>query len=86
MALHNRDAIAVLLLLSLAGFGAIAAVGGEPLPTTATESGGNVTVLAAHGVVADDITEHGDVRDLRADGTLDAVGADEPVVTVNDRI
>lgn len=39
-----------------------------------------MTVLAAQGVVAETITDHGDVRDLRADGALTAV-EDEPVVT-----
>ena len=80
MALHTRNTIAVLLLLALTGVGTVATVGGQTPTDSSTDPDGNVTVLAAHGVVADDITEHGDVRDLRADGTLDAVGADEPVV------
>ncbi|WP_436923895.1 hypothetical protein [Halosimplex amylolyticum] len=82
MALHTRRyATAALLLLSLAGLSAVAAVDGQSLAERGDGSGGNVTVLASQGVVADDLADDEAVREFRADGTLDAVGERKPVVT-----
>ncbi|NLV12646.1 hypothetical protein [Haloarcula argentinensis] len=81
MALHtSRYRVATLLALSLTGVATVAAISGQT-PTDRTTSNGNVTVLAAQGVVADDITDDSDVRALRGDGTLEVVDEGEPVVT-----
>lgn len=81
MALHSeRLTVAVLTLVFVAGLsGAVAASGHTPVDDT--ESGGNVTVLDATGVVADRIDDAEDVRRLQADGTLETVGEDDQVVT-----
>ncbi|MDT3435531.1 PGF-CTERM sorting domain-containing protein [Haloarcula sp. 1CSR25-25] len=81
MALHtSRYRVATLLVLCLTGVATVAAVSGQT-PTDGTTSSGNLTVLAAQGVVADDITDDSDVRALRGDGTLEVVDEGEPVVT-----